>query len=135
MQFELYNSLLTKYTNLTESQALNIIKLVSNYDESKELLYEIIGLLNDNANYASIVKDIKNDKFGWESSKYKNFVEERRLEDNILENPPEIKEGENECPKCHQRKTLVVEMQTRSADEGYTYYIHCFNPKCRAVTK
>ena len=57
------------------------------------------------------------------------------MNDEILEKPPEIREGEIECPKCHQKKTLVVEMQTRSADEGYTYYIHCYNSKCRAITK
>ncbi len=46
-----------------------------------------------------------------------------------------VDQGEMECPRCHSKKTLVVEMQTRSADEGFTYYIHCFNPKCNKVTK
>jgi len=132
---DLYKTLLTNSTKLGSRQVTTLVDLISGYDESAELLYEVIGLLNNGNSFTKVKNDITKEKFEWEGSAYDDLAAERRHNDSILEKPPEIREGENECPKCHQKKTLVVEMQTRSADEGYTYYIHCFNPKCRAITK
>lgn len=127
--------LFTNLSNLNEIQIQTLIGLIEEYDYPKKILYEIIGLLNENINYNDIVNDLKNRKSYWDLSNYKIYQDKRHLEDALLEKPPEITEGETSCPKCHQKKVLVVEMQTRSADEGYTYYIKCFNPTCRAISK
>ena len=104
-------------------------------DEVDELAYEAIGLLNNGVKYAALKKDFLAECFGWEGSPYQQHRETRKFRDNILAKPPDVREGEMECPKCHKKQTLVVEMQTRSADEGFTYFIHCFNPKCKQITK
>ena len=42
--------------------------------------------------------------------------------------PMEVEEGEIKCPKCHGKKVLRTQAQTRSADEGTTAYFRCVNP-------
>jgi len=125
---------LLKYTKLNAKQRTELIEILYDYDDPKELLYQVIGLLTDST-FTKVKNDLINYKIGWKSNVFNNFHEKRVSEDQMLTKPPEIKEGEIECPKCHQKKTLIVEMQTRSADEGYTYYIHCFNPKCMKITR
>ena len=122
------------YTKLTKRQVTELSKIVSEYAEEDELVYEIIGMLESGISFNDIKKDLKTGKFGFETCFFRKNQKADIQENALLENPPEIREGEVECPVCKQKKTVVVEMQTRSADEGFTYKTHCFNPKCRAVT-
>nr|QBK87590.1 MAG: transcription factor S-II [Marseillevirus LCMAC201] len=122
-------------TKLKFSQIKELTNILLKYEETNDLAYEVIGHLNTGITYTQVKKDVLAECFGWKGSSYREYREERAFRDNILAKPPEVREGEFECSKCHLFKTLVVEMQTRSADEGFTYYIHCFNPKCKAVTK
>jgi DNA-directed RNA polymerase subunit M/transcription elongation factor TFIIS len=105
------------------------------YQEVQQLLYEVLGQFESGLSADQIVSDLKNGRLKWDSSAYKEQQNNRQIRDNMLANPPEVREGEIACPKCKQKKTLVVEMQTRSADEGFTYWIHCLNPDCKAITK
>ncbi|KKL94147.1 hypothetical protein LCGC14_1867600 [marine sediment metagenome] len=122
-------------TKLKPGQTKALIKIILQYEEAEELAYTAIGLLNNDISYKQVKEDFLAERFGWEGCPYAKHREARSFRDNILAKPPEVRDSEIECPICHYKKTLVVEMQTRSADEGYTYYIHCFNPQCRAVTK
>lgn len=122
-------------TNFTESEYNKLKEIINEYDDPEGLYYEAIGLSEQGINAQVIINDFEKGNFGFKTSFWAEYENKRKLNDERLSNPPEIREGENECPKCHQKKTLVVEMQTRSADEGYTYYIHCFNSKCMAITK
>ena len=126
--------LIKEYTQLTKRETNELAKLVSEYAEEEELVYEIIGMLESGVSFSDIKKDLKNCRFGFDTVFFREYQKADIHENAILENPPEIREGELECPVCKQKKTVVVEMQTRSADEGFTYKTHCFNPKCRAVT-
>ncbi len=135
MDAKALSGLFKKTTLLNPTQIKNLCELILSYDESVDLAYEIIGTLNAGTSYAAVKADLRKERFGWDACSYVDFRKKREFRDTILAKPPEIREGEIECPKCHHKKTLVVEMQTRSADEGYTYYIHCFNPKCKAITK
>jgi len=135
MNITLYLEILQETTKLDSNNALKCIQTIINYEDVEDLLYEIIGLLDANESFDNILKNISENNFAWNNTFYNKFYEKRLYKDNMLAKPPEIREGEIECPKCHLKKTLVVEMQTRSADEGFTYAIHCFNPKCKAKTK
>ncbi len=127
---------LFKTTTALKLDEINtLIDIILKYEETDDLAYEAIGLLNAGTKYTQLKKDFLAERFGWEGFPYRKHREKRSFRDNILANPPEVREGEFECSQCHYKKTMVVEMQTRSADEGFTYYIHCFNPKCKAVTK
>ncbi len=128
-------ALFKETTKLKPGQRKALVKIILKYDETEELAYEAVGLLNTGSTYTKLKKDFLEEQFGWKGHHYAEHREARAFRDNLLAKPPEVREGEIECPKCHQKKTLVVEMQTRSADEGFTYSIHCFNPKCKAVTK
>lgn len=122
-------------TNLKTRAATELATIIIKYDEPGKLAYEAIGMINNGVPFQKVKEDYSEHQFYWKSTPFKKLVANRIAKDTMLETPPEIREGEMECPKCHQKKTLVVEMQTRSADEGFTYYIHCLNPKCKAITK
>jgi DNA-directed RNA polymerase subunit M/transcription elongation factor TFIIS len=128
-------AVLKKCTKLTAKQQGMLTDIIIDYDESDSLLYEAIGLLNAGQSYSQVFNAFSNGCFKWNSKIYKEMYDKRTLNDLMLAKPPEIRDGEIECPKCHKKKTFIVEMQTRSADEGYTYYIHCLNPTCKAITK
>ena len=113
----------------------SLVDKINKYQEANELVYEVYGFLKKGVPIEKIKADLDNGRFLWRSAAFTEFREQQLAEDQILERPPEIKEGEMQCPKCKHKKTMVVEMQTRSADEGCTYFIHCFNPECRKVTK
>lgn len=127
--------LLESYTKLKPGQRKVLSKLIDQYEESETLLYEVCGQLNSGTKYSVVKENILKEKFLWKSNSFAELKRNRKLRDKMIEEPPEVREGEMACPKCGLKKTLVVEMQTRSADEGFTYYIHCFNPKCKAITK
>jgi DNA-directed RNA polymerase subunit M/transcription elongation factor TFIIS len=122
-------------TTATDKQKEQIQSLLDIYDEKDEILYEIIGLIHEKYSIKDIIQDLTKKRFSWKSHYYKTFHKNREVQDAQLENPPEIREGEIECPKCKTKKTILVEMQIRRADEGFTYEIHCFNPTCKFVKR
>jgi DNA-directed RNA polymerase subunit M/transcription elongation factor TFIIS len=128
-------TILEEYTKLKPGQRKVLSKMILKYDEAEDLLHETIGQLNSGVPYTKVKADFLNKEFLWDSACFREYKDRRAMQDKALEEPPEMREGEMECPKCNSKKTFVVEMQTRSADEGFTYSIHCFNPKCRAITK
>lgn len=135
MTSETIKEILGQYTKFKPKQIEELQDLILQYDSPQELLYEIIGLSDSGMSFAKIKKDFKEEKFGWEGLAFEQQQWTREAKDKQLTNPPEVREGEMECPKCKKKKTIVIEVQTRSADEGFTYYIHCFNPDCKKITK
>lgn len=135
MSTDMLASLFQDSTALKSGQIKVLCKIISQYEEVDDLAYEAIGLLNSGVKYAQLKEDFSAGNFGWAGRPYHKCREAREFRDNMLSKPPEVREGEMECPKCHKKQTLVVEMQTRSADEGFTYFIHCLNQKCKVITK
>lgn len=125
----------TTLEKLAPKHAAKMAKLISTTIEPQVVLYDILGELSSGMDPDIVLADLAQDHIGFKSSAYNSFREKRDKNDELVTKPPEIKEGEIECPKCHKKFTLVIEMQTRSADEGYTYYTHCFNPDCKAISK
>jgi DNA-directed RNA polymerase subunit M/transcription elongation factor TFIIS len=128
-----YKQKLKKF-KLNPTQINNIIKKISEYAEEKELLYDILGKLHAKISYKEIIQDLENENFGvkkWNSSVFSKYRNNRDKKDKLQDSKIEIREGDIECPKCHQKKTVIVEMQTRSCDEGYTSQLFCFNEECK----
>lgn len=123
--------ILAANTKLKPKQLGNLTKLITQFEEVDELLYQAIGLLNSGVKYTQLKTDFTQGRYGWENSAYKHQQEMRAFRDNMLSKPPEVREGEIECSRCHQRRTVIIEQQTRSADEGCTYWIICANPQCK----
>lgn len=126
---------LTMYTDLKKTPATTLAKVIDEYDDPEELVYQAAGLLNEDFPYKKLLAEYKKGQFFWNSAEYQEHRALQKERDSMLANPPEVREGEIECPKCHSKKTLTIETQSRSADEGFTYYIHCLNPKCKAITR
>jgi len=127
--------ILQSYPGVTSLVAKRLYKLTEQYEEQEQLLYDILGQLHEGQTIDKVIQNIKQKKFNWKNSFYKELNQERERIDKRLEQPPEVREGEIECPKCKTKKTVLVEMQIRRADEGFTYEIHCFNPKCKFVKR
>lgn len=114
-----------KIKNLVESK-----KLYSK--DSIDLYYNCIERIYAGISFKTIYKDIKKDRIDFLStdSRYQQYINERELKDQQLENPPVMKDGIAPCPKCKEKKTVIIEFQGRSCDEGFTYELHCYNKKC-----
>ena len=123
---------LLKSVNLPSKQKKKILKHVQEFDDPEAVLYDTIGRLQTE-DFETVYEDLKNKNLDFKSSNYKKMQELQESLDYIVEHPPEIKEGEIECPKCKTKKTIIQEIQTRSCDEGFTYKLHCYNPTCNYV--
>ena len=122
-------------TKLKPAQIKTLISLLKEFDDPEDVAYQVVGQLNSGITFATLKKDLTNGVVDWNSTVFKDLRNERDMIDYTLEHPIQIREGEMECPKCHSTKTIVVPMQTRSADEGTTYYIVCMNPPCKKITR
>ena len=74
-----------------------------------------------------IVRDILNNRVKFDSVKYKLYRDKRQVENDRFVNPPEVKQGIYKCKKCGSKKTWSYQLQTRSADEGFTNFVTCSN--------
>lgn len=111
------------------NKKINIKRLNKYSNEDK---YEIYGYLYKGL---TLQKLEKNSKFNFDCNYYDNLLQEQNKINDILLNPPTLSEGEIECPFCKSKNTYIEEKQTRSADEGFTYFIHCLNQKCRKISR
>lgn len=72
-----------------------------------------------------------NEKIGWEHSCFDAVKTEIHEEEEFIKNPFEVEEGAMECRHCKSLKTYSYQKQVRSADEGFTTFVFCFNCKER----
>jgi DNA-directed RNA polymerase subunit M/transcription elongation factor TFIIS len=78
--------------------------------EYNDLLYEVIGDLCIGKSCSQILTSLNNRQFGWNNTHF-----------------DEVEEGVLECSKCHSKRTISYQRQTRSADEGATTFAQCVN--------
>lgn len=71
---------------------------------------------------------------GWNTSHFKQYIEEEYEQDEFFENPmgSEMHESVVSCNKCNSNKTFNIEKQTRSLDEPTTIITICYNCKHRS---
>eukprot|EP00171_Calliarthron_tuberculosum_P008003 IDg8003t1 len=62
-----------------------------------------------------------------ELKKTREKVQEKMTRDAMPYNKPAASTSEFKCGKCKQRKCTYFQMQTRSADEPLTTFVHCVN--------
>lgn len=113
-----------------------IYKKAKNIDEDKReemyfwFVYQTIGYLLENiSNMKNILKNIKNDRIGWNSPCYDNINARIDEHDDYLVHPFDVVEGVVQCPKCGCKKTWSVQRQTRSSDEPMTTFSRCVECK------
>ena len=113
-----------------------IITEIETYEDATKVLYEILGKIHGGVSFQDIYNELVHKQFRWKGCLYKELSNGRAIQDKRIEDPPDIREGEIECPVCKTKKTFVVEQQLQRADEGFTYFIYCLNDRCdRKVTK
>ncbi len=133
MELEDYKKVLGEY--LKPKQVSKLLELLVEYEEIDQIFYETVGQLSTGIKYETILDDLMSDKTMFDSTIYKDLKFQRELKDKSIEHPPELKEGEIDCSKCKQKKTIIVEFQSRSCDEGFTYEIHCYNKDCKFIKR
>lgn len=114
----------------------HLIDVANEFTSPNEIIYNAMGIIKDSPDPDTIDKciaDIQNKQSDWNLFVFKPYQDAQTLEDKILESPPEIRDGDTPCRKCKQRKIIIVSQQTRSADEGFTTKMFCFNPECKYV--
>jgi DNA-directed RNA polymerase subunit M/transcription elongation factor TFIIS len=99
------------------------------------IMYQICGdMIIDNLSKSEEVPkkgtterlvDIKQKKFGWNSTVFENISKYIEEYDEYLVNPFEVVEGVSECHKCHSKRTWSVQKQTRGGDEPMTTFSKC----------
>ena len=91
----------------------------------RKSLYQAIGdFINENNNLKDTVKNIKNEKVGWNHpvfSEIKNHIDEH---DDFIINPFEVEEGVTTC-KCGSGRVYTFQKQVRSCDEPMTTFAKC----------
>ena len=54
-----------KDLGLTEGQVTTLVDKILEYEEVEELAYELGGLLHGGSTYDTIIDDLQNERFGW----------------------------------------------------------------------
>jgi DNA-directed RNA polymerase subunit M/transcription elongation factor TFIIS len=62
----------------------------------------------------------------WESPYFEAFQERYSKKIRDLQEE-EVREGGEKCTRCGSTKTRIIRMQTRSGDEGVTFFVQCTN--------
>jgi DNA-directed RNA polymerase subunit M/transcription elongation factor TFIIS len=70
-----------------------------------------------------VYKEFKNNVNVFDSFIFNEYKNDTSYEKQKVE----IKEGEFQCKKCHNKKCTYFLLQTRAADEGFTTFITCIN--------
>ncbi len=65
-------------------------------------------------------------KIGWEHPVFDAIRDKIREEKNFIDNPFTIEEGVMQCHGCKSFKTYSYQKQCRSADEGFSTFVSCF---------
>lgn len=65
------------------------------------------------------------EKYGWDHENFDKIREIVEQENSFLTKPIEISEGVEPCRKCKSLRTISVQRQVRSADEGFSLFVTC----------
>ena len=95
--------------------------------EYNDLVYEVIGDLCLGKSCSHILTSLNNRHFGWNNTHFDMYKRKLNEQDYFLTHPYEVEEGVLECSKCHSKRTISYQRQTRSADEGATTFAQCVN--------
>lgn len=107
------------------------------YDKCKDTLseiqiattyYEVLGrfmVSSSQEDRKVIMDDVKQMRF---VVAFDEFEKERFTTNERLVRPPKVAKGAHKCKKCKSEETIGYGLQTRSGDEGMTFFITCI--KC-----
>lgn len=115
----------------------NIFEKVEEEDNSeknyKKLLYQTCYRISKDKDIKKILKNIKEDRIGWDSDTFQEIKSKLDEQDEFITNPFTVVEGVLVCKKCGSNKTYSYTKQVRRADEGTTVFCICV--KCNARWK
>ncbi len=106
-------------------------------DEYRHIMYNLAYIINKpNADPRAVLQEVLrasslSDLHQAMYSNRRQLIDAQRLRDDFITNPMEVSEGVEKCPRCGCARTYSYQKQVRSADEGFTTFCTCANPKCR----
>jgi DNA-directed RNA polymerase subunit M/transcription elongation factor TFIIS len=97
------------------------------------LCYESLGMLVAGARahvptqevVRSILRTVNGRAWGWNHPMFTDAVAMEEEQIGFETNPFEVEEGVLECSRCHSKRTISFQRQTRSADEMSTTFAQC----------
>jgi hypothetical protein len=93
------------------------------------LIYELIDRIQTEPptrdRLSTWIRWIHDHQLLFSSLPYQPLKEQQEEEDTFQTTPFEVEEGVLECFKCHSKRTLSYQRQTRNADEGSTTFAQC----------
>lgn len=115
---------LSKY-GLSQKDISNVVENV----KDPLHLYDVIGTLHasTSTSISDIMDDINNDKIGWNSCVFKEYVKNKELDNIFNTRPATVVEGVHTCRKCKGKKVAFYSLQIRSGDEPATNFYTCIN--------
>jgi DNA-directed RNA polymerase subunit M/transcription elongation factor TFIIS len=103
----------------------NIRKISTDDEEYNRIVYDVLVLIREKEPLTNILKMVKEEQIGLNSSKFEPIYEEISEKDNFLDNPFSVEEGVLECGKCGSKRTFSYSKQVRRSDEGFTTFCLC----------
>lgn len=118
--------------NPTKIEASINNKCNGDYFIYKKILYQTVGDILEGLSSTNIIKNIQNNKFGFNHDCFKRIKNSIEEHDEFTINPFEVEEGVGECKKCGCKKIYMCAKQTRSQDENATTFSQCSNRQCNS---
>lgn len=98
----------------------------------KDIIYEVGFMIKqEKINLKTTFELLKNRKIFKNHPNFIDISKKIKEMDEFMDKPFEVTEGVNICNKCHSKRTLSYNRQTRSGDEGMTVYVFCVDCKYR----
>jgi len=104
-------------------------------NRDNEVLYFISNKIN-NEGIDNVIKFFESKKFAdsyellFSDEAYNSAKEDLQDELAHYHVPPKVNNGMYQCPKCKSHKTISSSSQRRSADEGETVKVKCYESGC-----
>uniref|UniRef100_A0A6C0LXK1 TFIIS-type domain-containing protein n=1 Tax=viral metagenome TaxID=1070528 RepID=A0A6C0LXK1_9ZZZZ len=89
------------------------------------LYYEILGRLMESKTQDDRKTIMANVREGKIVTAMDEYEFRRYLANDRLVRPPKVSKGAHRCKKCRSEETVGYGLQTRSGDEGMTFFITC----------
>ena len=91
-------------------------------------ILQVVQDLKNGKDKNEVLNSIKKKQLGWKHTCFDEIRNSLQEQDDFVKNPFEIEEGALEC-RCGSKRVFSYSKQTRSCDEGMTFFITCLNCK------
>ena len=100
-------------------------------DEVDDIIYEMSFEKMNGKDLKTVFEMTKEKKLQFQHPSFEKISIKIEETDTFINRPFDTVEGVNECTKCHSKRTISYNKQTRSSDEGASVFVQCIDCKYR----